>query len=122
MTKLKWIKRISAACQEAGTYRPCFDDVIETLADILARRDAARALFKKSGGDILVEYTNKAGAKNWMQNPALRMVNDLDRDALAYWRDLGLTPAGLRRVTNGAAHATNSDPLADMLGQLKIVR
>lgn len=122
MTRLKWAKRITEACKAAGTYRDYFTDVIETLADILARRDAAQTVFKKSGGNVLVYHTNKAGQTNMEQNPALRMVNDLNRDALSYWRDLGLTPAGLKRINEAAMAApAEVDPLANMLEQLKVV-
>ena len=37
-----------------------------------------------------------------MKHPAIVIVNDLNRDALAYWRDLGLTPAGLKRINEEA--------------------
>ena len=93
-----WIARISASCRAAGTYRDFFDDVIDTLAAILERRDAAEAIFQAQGGEVLTQHTNKAGATNWEQNPVLRLINDLNRDALAYWRDLGLTPAGLKKI------------------------
>lgn len=122
MTKLKWIKRIRESCVQAGTYREYFDDIIDTLADILARRDKAQAWFKHSGGSVLIDHTNRAGQTNIEQNPALRMINDLNRDALAYWRDLGLTPAGLKRINDAALGATAEvDPLAHMLGKLKVV-
>lgn len=98
MTKASWKKRITKACEDAGTYKPYFDAVIETLAGILERRDDALTVFEKSGGNVLVTHTNKSGAVNIEQNPALRLVNDLNRDALAYWRDLGLTPAGLKKL------------------------
>lgn len=122
MTKLKWARRITESCKEAGTYRPYFGDVIDTLADILARRDAAQALFKKSGGNVMVVHVNKSGAANMEQNPALRLVNDLNRDALAYWRDLGLTPAGLRRINESAmARSEDADPIAEMMSKIRLV-
>lgn len=122
MTKPKWIKRIRESCERAGTYREYFDDVIDTLADILARRDKAQAWFKRSGGSVLIDHTNKAGQTNIEQNPALRMINDLNRDALSYWRDLGLTPAGLKRINDAALAApAETDPLAEMMGQLRVV-
>jgi len=121
VTKSKWIKRITASCEQADTFQECAFEVIETLADILARRDAAMTAFKKSGGCVLVYHTNKAGQTNMEQNPALRIVNDLNRDALAYWRELGLTPAGLRRIKGAAAAPAEIDPLSDALGRLKVV-
>ena len=115
MEKSAWVERITASAVSAGTYRPFFDDVIDTLADILERRDIAREQFADSGGNILVNHTNKAGATNIEQNPALRMVNDLNRDALAYWRDLGLTPAGLKRIDEQSMKQRKKSALAEAL-------
>lgn len=100
--RLGWINIIRINCEQAGTYRPWFDNVISTLASILERRDDAEDLFVLNGSQVLVEHTNKAGATNTVQNPILRLINDLNRDALAYWRDLGLTPAGLKRIDEKA--------------------
>ena len=115
MDKSGWIRRITDSAVAAGTYRPFFDDVIETLADILERRDIAREQFADSGGNILVNHTNKAGATNIEQNPALRMVNDLNRDALAYWRDLGLTPAGLKKIDENSMKKKKESALSKAL-------
>ena len=115
MDRSEWAARITASCQAAGTYRPYFDDIITTLAGILERRDTAQQIFEASGGNVLVNHTNKAGATNLEQNPCLRLVNDLDRDALCYWRDLGLTPAGLRRIDEQAMKQRKKSALAEAL-------
>ena len=115
MEKSEWVERIKASAISAGTYRQFFDDVIDTLADILERRDIARELFAASGGNVLVNHTNKAGATNIEQNPVLRMVNELNRDALAYWRDLGLTPAGLKRIDDQSMKQRKKSALDEAL-------
>ena len=102
MTRETWVKRLKKSTEAAGTYRPYFDDTINTLASILARRDQAEQEFEESGGVMIVEHTNKGGSTNLEQNPGIRLINDLNRDALAYWRDLGLTPAGLKRINEKA--------------------
>ena len=112
MTKASWKKRITKACEDAGTYQPFFDAVIETLAGILEKRDEALAVFEKTGGNVLVTHTNKSGATNIEQNPALRLMNDLNRDALAYWRDLGLTPAGLKKLNADVVKDPNAGSFA----------
>ena len=118
MTAAEWKKRITRDVKAAGTYQKYFGSVIDTLSAILARRDDAEALFIASGGNILVKHTNKAGATNIEQNPTLRMINDLNRDALAYWRDLGLTPAGYKRLNLEAAQAKSNDGFEKILSQL----
>jgi len=118
VTAAEWKKRITRDVKAAGTYQKYFGSVIDTLARILERRDDAEALFIASGGNILVKHTNKGGATNIEQNPALRLINDLNRDALAYWRDLGLTPAGYKRLNLEAAQAKSNDGFEKILSQL----
>lgn len=118
MTAAEWKKRITRDVKAAGTYQKYFGSVIDTLAGILARRDDAEALFIASGGNILVKHTNKGGATNIEQNPALRLINDLNRDALAYWRDLGLTPAGYKRLNLEAAQTKSQDGFEKILSSL----
>ena len=118
MKATTWKKKITDACIEAGTYRSFFDPVIDTLAGILERRDSAQETFDKSGGNVLIKHTNKAGAVNVEQNPALRLINDLNRDALAYWRDLGLTPAGLKRIDETRLKEKRKSSFEDVLAGL----
>lgn len=102
MDRKQWKTKIKAAAKKAGTYQPFFDSIIDTLSGILERRDEAEQRFRESGGEIVTEHTNQGGATNAVINPALRVVNELNRDALAYWRDLGLTPAGLKKINDAA--------------------
>ena len=118
MTKRAWKMKIKKACEQAGTYRSYFDMTIETLADILAKRDKAEDEFKKSGSEAIIEHTNKNGATNKEQNPALRLINDYNRDALTYWRDLGLTPSGLKKINDKAMQKPKMSALAEALKDL----
>lgn len=102
MEQKLWKSRIEQACKDAGTYKPFFDSVIDTLSGILEKRDEAEEYYENTGKETIVEHTNQGGNTNLVQNPALRLVNDLNRDALAYWRDLGLTPAGLKKINEVA--------------------
>ena len=118
MEKAEWIKRITAACEDVGTYRPAFSNVIDTLADILERRDQAQKTFFDTGGNVIVTHTNKGGNKNIVKNPALNLVNELNRDALAYWRDLGLTPSGLKKLNADVVQDKGGTGLEQILAKL----
>lgn len=118
MKKKAWTNRIREAAQNAGTYRPYFESVISTLAEILTKRDAAQKEFEDSGAEMIVEHTNKNGSTYLEQNPALRLINELNRDALAYWRDLGLTPAGLKKIDENAMKKRKESALAAALREL----
>ncbi len=98
MNKAAWKKKIKAACIDAGTYRPFFESVIDTLSGIMELRDNAADRFREFGGQTVIEHTNNGGTTNLAKNPALVILLDCNTQALAYWRDLGLTPAGYKRL------------------------
>lgn len=118
MKKAQWKQNIVKSCKAAGTYQPYFDAMIDTLAGILEKRDTAETEYQASGGCPIVEHTNQGGATNTQQNPLLRLVNDLNRDALTYWRDLGLTPAGLKKINDKALTKTKKSTLVSALKEL----
>ena len=120
MTQAEWVERIKSSAVEAGTYRPFFDDVIATLGGILERRDQAQELFVKTKQKVIVKHTNKGGATNIEQNPLLRLINDLNRDALAYWRDLGLTPSGFKKLGNEMISIKKEASFEDLLANIGI--
>lgn len=91
MTKKAWIKTIKQAAIDAGTYKEYFDSVIDTLADILEKRDWASEDLNRIGEELV------SGTR---RNPTVVIWNDLNKSALAYWRELGLTPAGLRKIND----------------------
>ena len=70
----------------------------------------------------MIEYTNKGGSTNHIQNPLLKLANELNRDALTYWKELGLTPAGLKRLNEKALDlkVSNKKSFADVLEGLGI--
>ena len=43
---------------------------------------------------------------------ALVLIMELNRDTLSYWRDLGLTPAGLKKINESALKAENKSDLS----------
>jgi len=98
MKKTAWKKRIREACKEAGTYETYFEYTIDALAGILEKRDEAAEEYKEDGSGPVISFTNKSGAENKVKNPYLALWDDLNKSALTYWRDLGLTPAGLKKL------------------------
>lgn len=120
MDRKEWKKRIEEACKDANTYKPYFDSVIDTLAIIMEARDSAQAEFEADGCLATVEYTNKAGATNVVKNPALKVVDDLNKTALAYWRDLGLTPAGLKRLGESSLTVQKGSTFEEVLAEIGI--
>lgn len=119
MIKEEWIKRLKDICKEAGTYKPFFDEFINQLAQILEIRDNATAEFEKSGNKPVILHTNKGGHTNIVKNPALVVINECNQQALAYWRDLGLTPAGYKKLNTGEL-SEHDNTFEEMLAKVGI--
>lgn len=120
MIKTEWAEKIKRSSIEAGTYKPFFDTVIDELAQILEIRDAAMAQFVASGNSPVVTHTNKAGHANIVRNPALAVINEQNQQALAYWRDLGLTPSGYKKLTGETIDEKKGGTFEAMLEKLEI--
>lgn len=120
MKKAAWKKKIIEACQAAGTYRDFYDAPIETLAKILEERDSALDQYEGMGHHPIISHTNKDGSKKAVRNPVLVLWDDLNKTALAYWRELGLTPSAYRRLTGEEAglKPEKKSPLAEALEKL----
>lgn len=118
MTKAEWLQKIEEASKSAGTYRPFFDSIIDTLAGIMETRDKAQKAFDASGGQTTVEHTNNGGTTNTVKNPALVVLMDCNTQALAYWRDLGLTPAGYKKLNADVVKLEGSGNLESLLEKM----
>lgn len=102
MTAKQYKARTRRQMIAVGTYHKSFDPAIDTLAALLEKRDEAYQAFVDAGGESCVEYTSDRGSVNVKKNPRLQVWMDLNAQALTYWRDLGLTPAGLKKLNEAA--------------------
>ena len=119
MTKTAWKKRIREACAKAGTYAEWSESIIDALASILEKRDAAEEQYKKLKSLPVIIHTNKGGNPNPTKNPALVVWNDLNNSALSYWRELGLTPSSFRKLTGDSLRKERTGGLEDALKSLE---
>ena len=120
MTKDGWKQDIRKACEEAGTYQPFFENVIDTLAGIMELRDNAQERFEATGGNTIVKHTNKGGSTNIVKNPALVVLMDCNAQALAYWRELGLTSRSYKAMTGSLNVQADGKGLEEALAELGI--
>jgi hypothetical protein len=120
MNKTGWKKKIKKSCETAGTYQPFFDSVIDSLAGIMELRDNAQEKFELSGGSTIVKHTNKGGSTNIVKNPALVVLMDCNTQALAYWRELGLTSRSYKTMTGSLNVQVESKSLEEALADLGI--
>ena len=112
MKKNDWKKKIKQASEEAGTYKDYFDAVIDTLAGILEKRDVAADALNAPGATLT--------ASDIHRNPMVVIWNDLNKSALAYWKELGLTPAGLKKLNEDTfVKRQKASSLMDLLKKSK---
>lgn len=98
MADTSWKSRITRQMKQLNIDIKPYTPVIATLCEILNQRDAVYEQYIDEGAQPVREYTNKAGATNIVKNPLLILWDDLNKSALAYWRDLGLTPSSYKKI------------------------
>ena len=113
------IDEITEQCKAIGTYRDAFLPAIEATARPIEQRDAAREAFVADGCRYVIEHTNKADNTNMAKNPLFMVWRDLNLDALAMWRELGLTPSGYKKITGDNQGKKKDSALANALKSLE---
>lgn len=120
MTKAKYKNLIQKQLSALGIEGKNYDSVIDSLALILVQRDETRKEFEENGGKSVIEYTNKGGSTNMTKNPILVIWDELNKTALAYWRELGLTPSSYKKLTgDGVKKDTGQKGLAAALAEIE---
>ena len=120
MSKIKWKNLINKQLSALGLQNDAYDSTVESLAMILEQRDKTFEEFQDSGGKSVIEYTNKGGSTNMTKNPLLVMWDELNKTALAYWRELGLTPSSYKKLTGtGAKQEESKKGLAAALASIE---
>ncbi|MBR3463373.1 MAG: P27 family phage terminase small subunit [Clostridiales bacterium] len=119
MDSKQWKKKIKKATETVGTYQESFDEVINTLADLLAERDRVYDKYIEEGAEPLVLVTSDRGQENMRDNPLLTTWRSINRDVLQYWRDLGLTPAGLKKIMDDSMKQPEASALDKVLEKLE---
>ena len=118
-------EKIRAACRGVGTYREEFESMIFRLAELYVRREKTKEDFRKSGGIAIITQTNKGGADYFVKNPLLAEIDFVDKTILDMEKELGLTPAAIRKINEsalGKKPQDENDPLAAALGELKLFK
>lgn len=115
MKKGAWKRKIIAQMETAKTYQESLLPLVETLAEILARRDEAVKQWREEGSEYMTTFTSDRGATNQKKNPLLGVIQEHERDALSYWGSLGLTAQSLKRAL---AEDKDEKPLSPLVRAL----
>ena len=119
MTSKSWVNEIKKQMKLKGVDSRGFENVIQTLAEILEQRDKIYKQFQDEGALVMVEYTSDRGNVNQIINPLLKEWQNMNRDALVYWRELGLTPAGLKKLNEDLMKEKKESALDAVLSKLE---
>lgn len=119
MNKNEWKEIIKAACEKAKTYKPFFDSVIDTLAQILEMRDNVHKQFVEEGcKPTIIKKTDRSQQENVWKNPLLQIEFDLNRQALEYFSHLGLTPSGLKKLNVDIVNDDKTGSFEELLDRI----
>lgn len=83
-----------------GTYRQEFSPVITRYAELRVQFSLLMKQWYESGCVVSEKYTNKAGATNIRKTALYLAIESLRKELRDFENDLGLTPAGLRRIND----------------------
>lgn len=119
MNKKSWQKTINKQLEQLDMLEKAYDPIISTLSDILEQRDLVFAEYLDAGSKAVVVHTNKGGAENLTKNPLLVLWDELNKTALSYWRELGLTPSSYKKITGDSAKKAKVGSLAEAIKSIE---
>ena len=115
MNKNKWKERLLKEVSIEEYMLSSFETTLDILAEILEERDAVHLAYVNDGSRPVVKFTTDRGKENYKPNPLLRTWQDLNVTALQYLRELGLSPAGLRKLQGQFNTSVNCPGKGDAL-------
>ena len=121
LTERKAKMGIVRSMRSLGTYREEYEPIIDRLAKLYVDYDRIISQYEASGRNPVVKHTNKYGATNLVKNPFLTARDDIYDKILAHERELGLTPASIKRMDrlpNDAQRDDQKDPFLAALENL----
>lgn len=117
-TEGQYKRAIVRKTKTVGTYRAEVVETINRLAKLYVQADKLTEQFEESGGMVVVEHTNKAGATNLVKNPIFAARMDVYNQLLEYERELGLTPAAMKKMAIKGQEKEN-DPFSAAIARME---
>ena len=116
MTAAQYQDKIRTAEKGLGVYRPEFTQTRVRLADIYVRIELLQKAFENNEFQFTTTIETKNGEQEII-DPPLGELDNLNSQALAYEKALGLTPESVRKINPDifAPQETPSDPLSRAL-------
>lgn len=111
-------RQIVERMKALGTYKVQYVAAIDRTAELYLELARLAKEYEKAGFATIVEYTNKAGATNLVKSPIRCAIEDVYHLLLAYERELGLTPAAMKKLGTGVEEKEQESPLELALKKL----
>ena len=105
-------QRLKRYMTKLGLWKPEYLITVEICAGLMDQYDAINAAWIKSGMNPL-EYTDSGSKKSGI----VTTLESLRKDILAYQKELGLTPAAMKRIDQ-QNNLPESNVLADVLRKM----
>lgn len=96
-----------------GVYKEEFEPVIKIYGQLRYQYDQLTERFEKSGFDY-----SEDTAQGSKKHPIVTTLESLRKDILSYASQLGLTPAGLKKINESSMQPKRISPLAESLRKL----
>lgn len=119
MTAEQYKKKIIKQMKNVGTYKADFSIIIEAYSKLLADYETSIEKFESSGGSIIIKHTNKAKETNLVKNPFYLAIETMRLQILKYSNELGLSPAGLKKINEKSLGDKKESALAKALSKLE---
>lgn len=118
MSTDEYLDDIRKKCEALGVWRDEYERVAERLANIYRDIVDVAASYRASGGEPVIEMEKNGSVKPCI-NPHLVELGALRDQALACERELGLTPASLRKINEEALKPKRRNGLENALRLLE---
>ena len=116
MKKNSYKRNIKGTMKQLDLYNPMYDLTIETLAEILETRDTIREQYEAEGSQPVMVRVSDRGAENPSKNPLLQLLNEQQRLALSFMKELGMSPSALKKISEELVSPTvNNEETKDMM-------
>lgn len=104
--------------KEIGTYKPEFSPIITRYTEMRVQFEIIMQQWYDKGCKVMERYTNKAGATNNRKTALYQAVESLRRELTELETLLGLTPAGLSKLSKSAMAPKRQSRLEGVLEHL----
>ena len=102
--------------EKLNIYKPEYDASIEIYAELREQYERLTKEFKDSDYKKYKTYTDNGGEK---KSALISTLEALRKDILQYSSQLGLTPAGLKKINDKNALDEEKNPLEEALERLE---